>query len=114
MTSSVPRIPPDRAAPRYLPQCPTVRPVRCNVITCRHHAYRAPTGCTIDVASEGPQNVLRVADILGVSDQTVKAATESGLRRARRNAERMGLSLAALLPAPRLDWDDYMPAGGEL
>ncbi len=114
MTRAVPRIPPDRTAPRYLPQCPTVRPVRCNVITCRHHAYRAPTGCTIDVANEGPQTIPRVCNVLGVSDQTVKADTERGLAKARRNAERMGLSLAALLPSPRLDWDDYMPAGGEL
>lgn len=86
-------------APRYLPICPTHRPNRCNVIGCRYHAWRAPTACTLDLAAEGPQTVLRVADVLGCSDQTVKAATESGLRRARRNAERMGLSLAALLPA---------------
>ena len=111
---TVPRIPPDRAAPRYLPQCPTVRPIRCNVFSCRHHAYRAPTGCTLDFAAEGPHSLPEVADVLGVCKERVRQLEVVALRKARKSADRLGLSLAELLPSPRLDWDDHMPAGGDV
>lgn len=111
---TVPRIPPDPVPPpRYLPICPTVRPYRCSVSTCRHHAWRAPTGCTLDVAAEGPHTLPEVADVLGVCKERVRQLEVVALRKARRSAERMGLSLAALLPAPELSWDDSMPEGYE-
>lgn len=80
-------------SPRYLPICPTVR-LRCGVTHCRHHAYRAPTGCVLDVvaaAGRAPMGHDQVADVLGVSGTRVQQIEREALAKVSRAAARFGL-----------------------
>lgn len=97
---------------RYLPVCPHERDY-CLVVSCRYHEILAPTGCTLDLACDGPSTLPEIGRVIGTCKERVRQIEQDALRKAHRSAQKMGLTLADLLPIAQLDWDDAMPSTEE-
>lgn len=79
--------------PRYLPICPTVR-TRCSESYCRHHEYRAPTGCVLDLVADGESMThAAIAYVLGTCPERSRQLEVVALRKLRAALAKAGLDL---------------------